>query len=66
MDSSPRDQFFYFIDCFIARSKNINTKTSKTQQNNNALESLLPSPHPKVGHPKRCFFLSGFDQGFDP
>ena len=47
MDSSPRDQFFYFIDCFIARSKNINTKTSKTQQNNNALESLLPSPIPK-------------------
>ena len=53
MDSSPRDQFFFIsLTVFIARSKNINTKTSKTQQNNNALESLLPSPHPKVGHPK--------------
>ena len=49
--------FFYFIDCFIARSTICyllsakNTQTQKTQSKhknkNNALESLLPSSIPK-------------------
>ena len=29
---------------------------TKNQKTTNALESLLPFPHPKVGLPKLCFF----------
>ena len=65
---TPQDlPFFYFIDGFIARSticyllsaKKINTNTQKNNNSNNALESLLPSPHPKVCHPKRFFLFFG-------
>jgi hypothetical protein len=38
--------------CYL--QKHTHTKTNKT---NNALESLLPSPHPKVGHPMFFLFL---------
>ena len=38
--------------CYL--QKHTHNKTNKT---NNALESLLPSPHPKVGLPKLCVFL---------
>ena len=53
--------FFYSIDCFIARSticylKKTRRRT-KTHKKNNALESLLPSPSPKVGHPKLVLVL---------
>ena len=54
--------FFYSIDCFIARSticylKKNKKKNKNTQKKNNALESLLPSPSPKVGHPKLVLVL---------
>ena len=70
----PQDLlFFYFIDCFIARSTICYLlsakKTTTTQiqedkkkqkpKNNNALESLLPSPDPNVDLPK-LFFLVFF------
>ena len=58
--------FFDFTDCFIARSTYLlsappkKTNTKKNKKRNNALESLLPSPHPKEGHPKLCFFCVFF------
>ena len=70
----PGPTFFYFIDCFIARSTICYLlsakKTTTTQiqedkkkqkpKNNNALESLLPSPDPNVDLPKLFFWFSFF------
>ena len=45
-----------FAICYLKKKKTTNTKK---QPKNNALESLLPSPHPKVCHPKRFFLFFG-------
>ena len=47
--------FSYYIDCFIARSTICILLSAK--KTHNALESLLPFPHPKVDLPKLCFFF---------
>ena len=50
--------FSYYIDCFIARSTICILLSAK--KTHNALESLLPFPHPKVDLPKLCFFFLCF------
>ena len=59
---TPQDlPFFYFMDRFIARSTicYLLSAEKKHKHKKNALESLLPSPHPKVCHPKRFFLFFG-------